>query len=138
MMTMRRLGAALSMTLALCLGQAWAAVDINHATALDLDSIKGIGPSTARKILAQRQIRRFDSWQDVIQRVPGIGDRKAARMSDSGLTVNGQRYGVGAAPPVAIAPRKPATQLPPDPFPAGSMLVEWPRHRPNADGKSLK
>lgn len=136
-MKMRRLAAALSMALALCLGQAWAAVDINHATELDLDSIKGIGPSTARKILAQRQIKRFDSWQDVIQRVPGIGEKKAARMSDSGLTVNGQRYGAGAAPPAAIAPRKAAT-LPPDPFPGGSMLVEWPRYRPSADGKTLK
>lgn len=120
---LRRTGVTL-VVLLMSLCQAWAAVDINHATELDLDSIKGIGPSTARKIITQRQLKRFDSWQDFIQRVPGIGEKKAQRMSESGLTVNGQRF--GATPAVAIAPRKPAT-LPPDPFPGGSMLVEWPR-----------
>jgi competence protein ComEA len=116
----------LIMAMILC-GQAWAAVDINHATELDLDSIKGIGPSTARKILVQRQVKRFENWQDFIARVPGIGEKKAARMSESGLTVNGQRY--GSSLPAAIAPGKRAT-LPADPFPSGSALVEWPQRRP--------
>lgn len=134
---LRRNVATLVMLLA-CLGQTCAAVDINHATELDLDSIKGIGPSTARKIVTQRQLKRFDSWQDFIQRVPGIGEKKAQRMSENGLTVNGQRFGAStASPPVAIAPRKAAT-LPPDPFPGGSMLVEWPRQRHSVTGKTEK
>ena len=133
---LRRTGVTL-VVLLMSLCQAWAAVDINHATELDLDSIKGIGPSTARKIITQRQLKRLDSWQDFIQRVPGIGEKKAQRMSESGLTVNGQRFGTGASPPVAIAPRKPAT-LPPDPFPGGSMLVEWPRQRTGADVRAQK
>ena len=106
--------------------QACAAVEANHATALDLESIKGIGPSTAGKILAQRQIRRFPDWQDFIGRVPGVGAKRAARMSDSGLTVNGQRF--GPAKPIAIAPRA-GPRLPPpprEPFPSGSVEVEWP------------
>lgn len=114
---------ALFITLA---GQADAAVEANHATALDLESIKGIGPSTAGKILAQRQVRRFTDWQDFVDRVPGIGAKRAARMSDSGLTVNGQRF--GPAKPVAIAPRA-GPRLPPpprEPFPSGSVVVEWP------------
>ena len=131
---LRRTGVTL-VVLLMSLCQAWAAVDINHATELDLDSIKGIGPSTARKIITQRQLKRFDSWQDFIQRVPGIGEKKAQRLSAGGLTVNGQRF--GATPAVAIAPRKPAT-LPPDPFPGGSMLVEWPRQRTDVDGRVQK
>ncbi|MDD3784254.1 MAG: helix-hairpin-helix domain-containing protein [Hydrogenophaga sp.] len=110
-------------------GPAGAAVEANHATALDLESIKGIGPSTAGKILAQRQIRRFSSWQDFIERVPGVGARRAARMSDSGLTVNGQH--LGPAKPAAMAPRHDTPRLPPqEPFPAGSVIVEWPLRRP--------
>ena len=131
---LRQTGVTLAVLL-MSLCQAWAAMDINHATELDLDSIKGIGPSTARKIITQRQLKRFDSWQDFIQRVPGIGEKKAQRLSAGGLTVNGQRF--GATPAVAIAPRKPAT-LPPDPFPGGSMLVEWPRQRTGADGRAQK
>lgn len=104
-----------------------AAVEANHATALDLESIKGIGPATASKILEQRNRQRFENWQDFIRRVPGVGEKKATRMSDHGLTVNGQRFGPQTA--TTAAPRdKP--QLPPDPFPAGSMLVEWPQRRP--------
>lgn len=131
---LRRTGVTLAVLL-MSLCQAWAAVDINHATELDLDSIKGIGPSTARKIITQRQLKRFDNWQDFIQRVPGIGEKKAQRLSAGGLTVNGQRF--GATPVVAIAPRKPAT-LPPDPFPGGSMLVEWPRQRTGVDSRAQK
>jgi competence protein ComEA len=69
--------------------QANAAVEVNHATALDLESIKGIGPSIAGRILAERNARRFSDWQDFIERVPGIGARRAARLSEQGLTVNG-------------------------------------------------
>ena len=101
-----------------------ASVEANHATALDLESIKGIGPATAGKILAQRRVKRFESWQDFIGRVPGVGEKKAQRMSDSGLTVNGQRFGAAARRPSTDA-RGPT--LPPDPFPSGSVLVEWPR-----------
>lgn len=120
---LRLLGA---LFLCMLMGLAHAAVEANHATSLDLESIKGIGPSTAAKILAQRQARPFADWQDFIERVPGIGPKRAARMSEGGLTVNGQRF--HAAKPIAIAPRT-GPKLPPpqrDPFPSGSMLVEWP------------
>lgn len=69
-----------------------AAVDINKATVADLDSIKGIGPSTSTKILDERKNAPFKDWADLIQRVPGIGDKRAARLSAEGLTVNGQAF----------------------------------------------
>ena len=67
----------------------FAAVDVNKATEADLDSIKGIGPGTSAKILEARKASPFKNWSDLIQRVPGIGDKRAAKLSSEGLTVNG-------------------------------------------------
>ena len=78
--------AALATTIAM------AAVDVNDATEADLDSIKGIGPGTSAKILEQRKGARFKDWDDFIQRVPGIGDKRAAKLSSEGLTVNGAAF----------------------------------------------
>jgi len=71
---------------------AWAAVDINTASADDLVSIKGIGPGTSTKILEQRKAGKFKNWNDLIQRVSGIGEAKASKLSQEGLTVNGDKF----------------------------------------------
>ena len=86
--------------LALATSWAMAAVDVNKASVADLDSIKGIGPGTSAKVLKAREQAAFKDWADLIQRVGGIGPKKAAQLSDNGLTVNGQTYGgaVSAAP----------------------------------------
>ncbi|MDO8889059.1 MAG: helix-hairpin-helix domain-containing protein [Hydrogenophaga sp.] len=82
----------LAIMLALITAVSFAAVDINKATPADLDSIKGIGPSTSTKILDERKSAPFKDWADLIQRVPGIGDKRAAKLSAEGLTVNGDAY----------------------------------------------
>jgi competence protein ComEA len=89
-----------SVAAALASACAMAAVDVNKATVADLDSIKGIGPGTSAKVLKAREQAAFKDWSDLIQRVGGIGPKKAAQLSDNGLTVNGQTYGgaVNAAP----------------------------------------
>lgn len=69
-----------------------AAVDVNKATEADLDSVKGIGPGTTSKILQERKSAPFKNWQDLITRVPGIGDKRAEKLSQEGLTVNGDVY----------------------------------------------
>ena len=84
---------------------AWAAVDINTASADDLTSIKGIGPGTSVKILDQRKKGKFKNWDDVIERVSGIGEARAGKLSQEGLTVNGDKY-KGAASAKQL--RKPA------------------------------
>jgi len=71
---------------------AMAAVDVNEATVADLDSIKGIGPGTSAKILEERKSAKFKDWDDFIQRVSGIGDKRAAKLSAEGLTVNGAAF----------------------------------------------
>jgi competence protein ComEA len=69
---------------------AMAAVDVNKATAAELDGIKGIGPGTSKMILDERKKGEFKSWDDFITRVKGVGDKRAAHLSEAGLTVNGK------------------------------------------------
>lgn len=82
----------LASLLAVFAAASFAAVDINKATSADLDSIKGIGPSTSTKMLDERKTAPFKDWADLIQRVPGIGDKRAAKLSAEGLTVNGDAF----------------------------------------------
>ncbi|NCT96846.1 MAG: helix-hairpin-helix domain-containing protein [Comamonadaceae bacterium] len=84
--------------LALSAATSFAAVDVNKASQADLDSIKGIGPSTTGKILEQRKAAPFKNWNDFIARVPGIGDKRAAKLSHQGLTVNGEAFKATSAP----------------------------------------
>lgn len=74
----------------------WAAVDVNTATAADLDSVKGIGPGTSSKMLEARKASPFKNWADLVDRVPGIGDKRASKLSADGLTVNGEAYKPGS------------------------------------------
>jgi competence protein ComEA len=76
---------------------AMAAVDVNKATEAQLDSVKGIGPVTSKLIMSERKKGEFKSWQDFIDRVKGIGDDRAAKLSAEGLTVNGTAYKAAAA-----------------------------------------
>lgn len=82
----------------LCAATGFAAVDVNKASEADLDSVRGIGPSTTSKILEQRKAAPFKSWGDLIERVPGIGDKRAAKLSQEGLTVNGDAFKPTGAP----------------------------------------
>ena len=89
----------LGFLLALFAAAAFAAVDVNKATQADLESIKGIGPVIATKILDERKKSSFKDWQDMITRVKGVGENNAAKFSSDGLTVNGAAFaGAPAAP----------------------------------------
>jgi competence protein ComEA len=77
---------------------AFAAVDVNKATAAELDAVKGIGPSISKTIVDERKAHGdFKSWEDFISRTKGIGETKAANLSKEGLTVNGTEYKKAAA-----------------------------------------
>ena len=84
--------------LALFAASAFAAVDVNSASEADLDSIKGIGPGTSTRILSERKVGKFKDWADLIQRVSGIGEKRAAKLSAEGLTVNGVAHQTTSAP----------------------------------------
>lgn len=82
----------LATVLALFAAAAFAAVDVNQASANELNSIKGIGPSTSAKIIEARSKAKFKDWGDFMARVQGIGEKKALMMSGEGLTVGGQTF----------------------------------------------
>lgn len=79
------------------------ALEVNEATAAELDSIRGIGPGLSTPILAERGKAPFKGWADLVARVKGIGPVSAAKFSAQGLTVDGAAY----APP-ARAPQRSA------------------------------
>ena len=92
----------LAAMLALFAAVAFAAVDVNKATQAELESIKGIGPGISAKILEERKKGSFKDWQDMIDRVKGVGEGNAAKFSGEGLSVNGAAF--GGAPAKAAAP----------------------------------
>lgn len=69
---------------------AFAQVDVNKADAAALDGVKGVGPSMSKAILDERAKGEFKDWADLQQRVKGLGEKKAAKLSEAGLQVNGK------------------------------------------------
>ncbi|MHA6483692.1 ComEA family DNA-binding protein [Paenibacillus sp. strain BS8-2] len=58
-------------------------IDINRASAEELDQLKGIGPSKAQAIVADReQLGKFRSVDDLL-RVKGIGEKLLASIKES-------------------------------------------------------
>ena len=57
-------------------------VDINQADAAALETLPGIGPATAQKIIDEREANGpFASVEDLM-RVPGIGEKRVAALAD--------------------------------------------------------
>ena len=100
----------------------FAAVDVNKATAAELDGIKGIGPGTSAKILDARKKGNFKSWADFIERVNGVGESNAAKFSAEGMTVNGETF-KGAAPAAKKEAKKPDSKA----APASAPVVADPK-----------
>ena len=94
----------LAAMLALFAAVAFAAVDVNKATQAELETVKGIGPAIAGKILDERKKASFKDWGDMVERVKGVGEGNAAKFSAEGLTVNGAAFaGAPAKPAAAVA-----------------------------------
>jgi competence protein ComEA len=86
---------------------AFAAVEVNTADKAALDAIKDIGPKVSAAIVAERtKAGPFKDWDDLVKRVKGVGPRNSIKMSQAGLTVNGQAK--PDAPAKAAAPAKTA------------------------------
>ena len=67
-------------------------VEINSANEAELDSVKGLGPSSTERILKAREQGAFKDWADLMRRVKGIKPATAEKLSANGLTVNQQPY----------------------------------------------
>ncbi len=80
------------------------AIDINKADKAALESVTGIGPAMADRILAERKKGgAFKDWNDVGFRVKGIGPAASAKLSGAGLTVNGESMSASTKDPLKKA-----------------------------------
>ncbi|BBB61762.1 hypothetical protein UNDKW_3489 [Undibacterium sp. KW1] len=89
-------------------GFAFADVDVNKGDQAALDGIKGIGPAKSKAIIEERTKNgAFKDWADFESRVKGIGEKSSTKLSEAGLTVNGQaKPGAAAKPAASAAPAK--------------------------------
>ena len=115
---------------------AFAAVDVNKASAADLDGIKGIGPAISGRIIDERKKGNFKDWGDFIERIKGVGEGNAAKFSAEGLTVGGSAYkSAAAAPAVKAADAKPAAAAAPA---APAPAAKEEKKDPKAEAKAKK
>jgi competence protein ComEA len=102
---MRRALAALLLGVVALAAPAWA-LEVNQASAAELDGLRGVGPGLSTPMLEERAKAPFRDWADLMARIKGIGPGNAARFSAQGLRVNGQAYERPASPtPPSSAPR---------------------------------
>jgi competence protein ComEA len=76
-----------ALMIALSGGARAATIDVNTASADELESIAGIGPAISARIVQQRGIRPFQDAQDFVQRVRGIGQARMRKLQAQGLMV---------------------------------------------------
>lgn len=89
--------AAVCAVLAALAAPAWA-LEVNQASAAELDSLRGVGPGLSTPMLEERAKAPFRDWADLMARIKGIGPGNAARFSAQGLRVNGEAYERPASP----------------------------------------
>ena len=77
--------------LCMCLSSVQA-LEVNLASEAELDGLRGIGPPFTRRLMDERQRHAFQDWQDLMNRVAGMGPKVARSLSQQGLTVQGLSY----------------------------------------------
>jgi competence protein ComEA len=91
------------------------ALDVNTATVDQLRAVRGVGPKTAETIVKERERGgRFESMEDLSDRVRGIGSRRVQALEAAGLRVESgpqagaRRSDAGRAEASGGAPTAPA------------------------------
>lgn len=93
----RRAGAAM-MAAGLTIGLPAQALDVNAASPAQLESLRGIGPRTAKMIVHERnRAGAFASMEDLSDRVKGLGERRVRALSQAGLEVRSGTSGTAVA-----------------------------------------
>jgi competence protein ComEA len=84
-------------------GLTWAQqIDLNKASEVELDALKGVGPVLTKAVMDERKKAPFKDWEDATNRVKGLGPQKASSLSEQGVRVQGSAYSV------KVADKKPA------------------------------
>ena len=86
-------------------------VEVNTATEDQLQSLRGIGPAMAARILAERSRAPFRSLADFDERVKGIGPASLRRLIADGLVLATPAAGSGLLQAGAVATRGPARPM---------------------------
>lgn len=74
-------------------GLTWAQqIDLNKASEIELDALKGVGPVLTKELMNERKKAPFKDWEDVTSRVKGLGPQKASSLSEQGVRVQGSAY----------------------------------------------
>ena len=69
------------------------AIDANRATADQLQTLRGIGPAMAARIIAERERQPFATLDDLARRVRGVGARRLRLWQEAGLLVSPRQPG---------------------------------------------
>ena len=69
------------------------AIDANRATAEQLQTLRGIGPAMAARIIAERERQPFATLDDLARRVRGVGVRRLRQWQEAGLLVSPRQPG---------------------------------------------
>jgi competence protein ComEA len=70
------------------------ALDVNTASVRQLESLRGIGPRTAKMIVHERsRAGVFESMEDLSDRVRGLGERRVSALRQAGLEVKSSKAG---------------------------------------------
>jgi competence protein ComEA len=86
-------------------GLTWAQqIDLNKASEVELDALKGVGPVLTKAVMDERKKAPFKDWEDATNRVKGLGPQKASSLSEQGVRVQGSAY------TVKVADQKPAAK----------------------------
>ena len=81
-------------------GLIWAQhIDLNQATEIELDALKGVGPVLSKAVMDERKKALFKDWEDATSRVKGLGPQKASSLSEQGVRVQGSAYNAKVANP---------------------------------------
>jgi len=70
------------------------AIDVNVASVTQLESLRGVGPRTAKMIVHERsRAGAFASMEDLSDRVRGLGERRVRALQAAGLEVSASSHG---------------------------------------------
>jgi competence protein ComEA len=87
---------------------AWAAIDLNHATQAELETVKGIGPAKAKAIIDYRKKNGNFKSVDELDKVPGFG-KKTVDSVKTEITVGNATAATAGNPTKAVKDAVPAT-----------------------------